>query len=143
MSSDVVGRGIFSPWQVFYTGSVGKQALTGIPRVLALPYHPEFAAISSVWPFETGFTNTPSTTNGPLIVHAEIWRSIGNERVLAVQTTHPKLIRDQPQVRALCRWAKHLDECDELGHFFAASPDLMPDEAETCVNEEGWIIGVQ
>lgn len=138
-----VGRGIFSPWQTFYTGSVGGQALTGIPRVLALRTHPEFAAISKVWPFETGFTLAPSPAKGPSIVHAEIWPSLGNDRVLALRSRDPNLIKDRAQVRVLCQWAEELDDRGELGGFFAEPPGLTPDEVETCVQEEGWILGVR
>ena len=45
-------------WKLAYTGSVGSQALTGIPVVRALRDDPEWADRARIWPFETGFLPT-------------------------------------------------------------------------------------
>ena len=51
--------GVQEVWKLFYAGCVGSQVLMGIPRLAALRNHPELEAISAVWPFETGFVETP------------------------------------------------------------------------------------
>lgn len=58
-------------WKLYGAGSVGSQALVGIPVVRRLRYDPRFHAFSRVWPFETGFTRQPTPDGGPSIVHAE------------------------------------------------------------------------
>ena len=45
--------------------------MTGIPVVWALRSHPELAARSVVWPFETGLTTDPTGGRADTIVHAE------------------------------------------------------------------------
>jgi len=44
-----------TPFRLFGTGSVGSQVLTGIPRLHAIRFDPQFAGCSAVWPFETGW----------------------------------------------------------------------------------------
>src|SRR5712692_5290091 len=53
------GKQVQETWKLCYAGSVGSQALVGIPRVAALRDDPEIAGASAVWPFETGFTSDP------------------------------------------------------------------------------------
>src|SRR4051812_15632108 len=60
-----------SVWQLAGNGSVGSQALVGIPRVRSLRDDPDLAAVSAVWPFETGFA-VPDAE----VVHAEIWPGV-------------------------------------------------------------------
>ena len=62
-------------WKLLGQGSVGGQALLGIPMLRALRDDPALAPASRIWPFETGFTPRPRAT-GPVIVHAEIWPGI-------------------------------------------------------------------
>jgi hypothetical protein len=54
-------------WKLYGSGSAGGQTLLGIPAVCHLRDDPEFAAISQVWPVETGFTPTPIPNQGPCI----------------------------------------------------------------------------
>ena len=44
-------KGTQPAWKLAYTGSVGSQTLTGIPRVKQLLDDPEIGAFLSVWPF--------------------------------------------------------------------------------------------
>jgi precorrin-8X/cobalt-precorrin-8 methylmutase len=63
-----------STWKLLGAGSVGSQALTGIPVVSRLRNDPELASVSQVWPFEV---SVPDPAPGqPAIVHAEIWPSL-------------------------------------------------------------------
>src|SRR5947208_500317 len=63
--------GAQSCWKLAYTGSVGSQALTGIPVVRALHDDAAWADRARIWPFETGF----SLPDDAQIVFAEIWPS--------------------------------------------------------------------
>ncbi len=58
-------------WKLAYTGSVGSQALTGIPVVRALRDDPRWAGRARIWPFETGL----SLPDDAGIVFAECWPS--------------------------------------------------------------------
>lgn len=133
-------RGVQETWKLAYPGSVGGQTLTGIPWLHRLRTHPDLAATSRVWPFETGFTAAP-TGPGPSIVHAEIWPGVVEADVQALLRDDPGLIRDQAQVRAMCTWARRLDEAGQLGRLFDPSARLTAEQAARCVDEEGWILG--
>jgi hypothetical protein len=109
--------GVQSAWKLYGAGSVGSQALLGIPRVAFLRDDPALAAVSAVWPFEP--------TNEAQVVHVEIWPG------LVAPTPHA--IRDAGQVQALvAQWAR-LDEAGKLGALFEAPPSSS--------TEEGWIFG--
>jgi precorrin-8X/cobalt-precorrin-8 methylmutase len=123
------GHRPFSVWQLAGHGSVGSQALVGIPRVLSLRDDAELAPVSAVWPFETGFA-VPTAQ----VVHAEIWPSL-----VATRGLHP--VQDADQVASVvARWAA-LDAADALAPLFEAPGGLSEDDAEAAVREEGWILG--
>ena len=124
--------GVQETWKLLGNGSVGGQALLGIPRVRALRDDPELAAVSRVWPFETGLTDRPSPDAGPFVLHAEIWPGI-------VRVPPDAPIRDEAQVRRMCEWAAGRDRDGTLGALFA--PALDPATAAAVVAEEGWILG--
>ena len=80
-------------WKLYGNGSVGSQALVGIPHLTALRNDPVLAPVSSVWPFETGLRRLPSRNcRDWLILHAEIYPSL-----VAVETTGE--VKDRAQVR--------------------------------------------
>lgn len=128
-------------WGLFGKGRVGSQAMTGIPRVHYLRRHPQIALFSKVWPFETGFIATPSPPEGPFILHAEIWPGIVEQQVQEMAGGEPLHIRDRAQVRAMCQWAELLDEKNTLGVLFDRPVGLDDAQAQSCVDEEGWILG--
>ena len=97
-------RGVQPVWKLLGSGSVGGQTLLGIPALCRLRADPALAAVSRVWPFETGFTTTPAPPDGPCIVHAEIWPGLGPDPLDPALT-----IRDQAQVRAVVRWLAGLE----------------------------------
>jgi hypothetical protein len=134
-------RGVQEAWGLFGKGRVGSQALTGIPRVNYLWSHPRIAQISRVWPFETGFTAKPTPLGGPFILHAEIWPGIVKQRVIEIIRGNPLIIGDQAQVRAMCQWAKLLDQENAFGLLFDTPTRLDDAQARSCVDEEGWILG--
>jgi precorrin-8X/cobalt-precorrin-8 methylmutase len=128
------GRRPFSVWQTLYAGSVGGQALVGIPIVARLVNDPVLASRSSVWPFTTGLTGDPTGASPGAIVFAEVWPSLPQVDL----TRHP--IKDAAQVIGLCEWFAAADARGDLAQMFA--PPLAAREASEVVGEEGWILGV-
>ena len=122
-------------WRLYGNGSVGSQALVGIPRVTALRGDAELAAHSRVWPFETGFTDRPTPQHGPFVLHAEIWPGV----VTIDPTRHA--VRDAAQVLTLAHHFAQLDEKGTLATLFDVPRDLSESDVDTCVAEEGWILG--
>ncbi len=132
-----------SAWKLFTSGSVGSQALVGIPRVAKLRYEATLAPFSKVWPFETGFVSAPSPATGPFVLHAEIWPVLFDGEVRTQRVSDPRLeILDQAQVRALCTWAERTDAAGELGAFFDRPKGMDDPVVKDCVEEEGWILGL-
>jgi molybdopterin molybdotransferase len=125
-----------SPFRLFGTASVGSQSLTGIARLHQLRNDPKLAAVSAVWPFETGwFTKAKWLPKHVSILHAEVYPSVRD----------PLLdeIKDRGQVRAMWQWARDLDRDNLLWCEFC-----RPMEIETGAKEdlaiqltEGWILG--
>lgn len=125
-----------SPFRLFGTASVGSQSLTGIARLHHLRHDPKLAAVSVVWPFETGWaTKAKWLPKHVLVLHAEIYPS--------VRDPMPDEIKDRGQVRAMWQWARDLDHDNLLWCEFC-----RPIEVETGSKEdlaiqltEGWILG--
>lgn len=129
-------RGIQPIWKLIGSGSVGGQSLLGIPTVCQLRDYPELSSISRIWPFETGFTPTPTPEGGPFILHVEIWPGI------VPDSLDPNIsIRDQAQVRAYVNWLARLDSKGHLCELFDTPENLSEEALCDCVNEEGWIFG--
>lgn len=132
--------GVQETWKLAGVGSVGSQALVGIPRVRALRDHPRLARVSAVWPFETGFTAAPVPSEGPAVLHAEIWPGIVDAAALKAELNGGETIKDQAQVRLMCRWARDHDAAGALGGYFDP-PGLGGSARAAAVAEEGWILG--
>jgi precorrin-8X/cobalt-precorrin-8 methylmutase len=128
-------------WKLYGAGSVGSQALLGIPYVHRLRTTAELVHHSKVWPFETGFTATPAPSEGPAILHAEIWPGVIKDRTRRLLNTDPALIPDQAQVRAMCEWAALADTNGSLRKHFDSPAGLTPQEIQSCIEEEGWVLG--
>lgn len=126
-------RGTQECWKLFGIGSVGSQALTGIPRVRSLRFDPALSGASAVWPFETGFTAAFDAR----IVHAEIWPGVVNEAV----ARHTESIRDGAQVLAMCEWVRGLDSRGALGPLFERPADVSEAQLRAIRDEEGWVLG--
>lgn len=116
-----------SAWKLFGNGSVGGQALTGIPVVSRLRHAPGLAAASAVWPFEVGVPELPAGHGA--VIHAEIWPSLIDLPVA------PGQVKDQAQVMGLARELGDRDRAGTLAGIFAAAPGHAG-------AEEGWILGV-
>lgn len=123
-----------STWKLMGAGSVGGQALAGIPYVQRLRDDPILSPHAAVWPFETDFERGLASPPRPLVLFAEVWPALPG----VDYTVHP--VRDAAQVLGLSR---ALAACDLRGDMLArlAAPgDLSPAQREMCVREEGWIL---
>ena len=121
-----------SVWQLLGAGSVGSQAMLGIPTVSFLR---DQIPNSKLWPFETGFEPlTPETLENTDCVMAEIYPS-------TVSVT-PKTgeILDQAQVRTLSEHLESLDSAGKLAAAFGPPDSLSGREIHKITAEEGWIL---
>jgi hypothetical protein len=117
-------------WKLFTTGSVGSQALLGLPRLEALA---RAVPGAQVWPFDTGL----AVPEAPVVL-AEIYPSLLAEAVRAAQ--HPGEITDAAQVRVLAAALAALDAQGGLGPLMTLPGLAGADRARA--REEGWILGV-
>ena len=111
-------------WKLYTTGSVGSQALLGIPALAGL--RNRFPGKIAVWPLEPW-------NHAPVIL-AEVYPSLLAAEVRR-QTTKGD-IKDAVQVRTLAAALARLERDDRIAPLFApmASPAVL--------NEQGWILGV-
>jgi precorrin-8X/cobalt-precorrin-8 methylmutase len=119
-------------WKLLGSGSVGGQALTGIPVVRALRDDPRWQHDARVWPFETGLR---APTDGAVVI-AEVYPSLW-----AVSATdgEPK---DAAQVRAVAGFFAERDCEGQLAAFFAGDPGLTAEQRDRVETEEAWTLGV-
>ncbi len=103
-------------WKLYTTGSVGSQALTGLPMIARLARR----ADTAVWPFEAA--------DKPLVL-AEIYPSLLAPAVAVAQAGGE--IKDAAQVRLLAQALWTLSMSGEL-------PALLDVPAQP---DEGWILG--
>ena len=132
--ADLAAKGAASIWKLYYNGSVGGQAILGIPAVrrLKLARGETFRA----WPFETGFKPlTESDLDGVEVVAAEVYPSL-----LKVQPG-PGEVKDLAQVRVTAEYFARLDEAGKLGAQFAPPAGTAADVVLDAEREEGWILG--
>jgi hypothetical protein len=132
--ADKAAKGAASIWKLYYNGSVGGQAILGIPAVRRLKLARGEAV--KIWPFETGFKAlTPADLEGVLVVVAEVYPSLHKAQ------PGPGEVKDLAQVRATAEHFARLDEAGKLGAVFASPKGLQPSDAEVAEREEGWILG--
>ncbi|HEU0223543.1 MAG TPA: molybdopterin guanine dinucleotide synthesis [Paracoccaceae bacterium] len=120
-------------WKLYTVGSVGSQALLGIPAVARLARAVPGAAI---WPFETGLG--PS---GARVVLAELYPGLIEAEVRRAQRATGDPIKDRVQVRLVAGALARLDAAGRLGELFGGAPDLTAAEREIVAREEAWILG--
>ena len=125
-------------WKLAYPGSVGSQALLGIPYLYKLRYDKALAQYSKVWPFETGLRHPdPLRKRKWLVLHAEIFPTISEVRPRKGE------VKDAAQVRALAYHFARLDESGALSALFVSPDDLGDEDRHIVEGEEGWILGIQ
>ncbi|MGH7046656.1 MAG: hypothetical protein ACREE2_09765 [Stellaceae bacterium] len=120
-------------WKLLGAGSVGGQALTGIPVARALRDDRRWPGEAQVWPFETGLRVPAATAR---IVIAEIYPSLW---VVSPGADEPK---DRAQVRTVARFLAECDRAGGLAALFAGDPLLTPVERRRIETEEAWTLGV-
>ncbi len=118
-------------WKLAGAGSVGSQALTGIPRVWQIRRDPRLAAATHVWPFETGLGYDPR----PRLQLAEIYPSQIAAPALA------GLPKDAAQVTAITAHLARLDAEDRMETALAGDPGLTQAQRDCVETEEAWILG--
>ena len=124
-------KGAPSIWKLYYNGSIGGQAILGVPMVkrLKAKYGDELKA----WPFETGF-GAPDLS-GVRIVAAEVFTAGAETKPAAGES------KDQTEIRAYAEQIARLDEGGKLAPLFGAPKDLPEAGIEIARSEEGWILG--
>jgi len=128
------GAGAKPVWQIFGNGTVGSQALVGIPRVKKLA--DTLGETAKVWPFETGWRTLTAEDVAPLAaVIAEVYPALVEVK------PEPGEVPDRAQVRALCEHFAKLDETGKLGAAFAPKTGASLETAAQVEGEEGWILG--
>ena len=134
--ADLAAKGASSLWKLYYNGSVGGQAILGIPTVRRMKLARGEAL--KAWPFELGFkTLTEADLADVDVVVTEVYPSIYK----AVPA--PGEVKDQAQVRVTAEHFAKLDEAGKLGASFGASKTADPSIVEIAEREEGWILGVE
>jgi hypothetical protein len=132
--AEVAAKGAASIWKLYYNGSVGGQAILGIPVVRRLKL--AYGEAMRVWPFETGFKALDEARlDGAAIVAAEVYPS------LVKTVVPPGEVKDQAQVRATAEHFARLDEAGKLGAAFGPSKTAPADLVVDAETEEGWILG--
>lgn len=121
-------------WKLYTTGSVGSQALVGIPVLKALRDDPHLASRTLVWPFETGLA-PPDPALPWQVILAEVYPSILDIKAKAGE------IKDAIQVEGIARHLARRDGCGELAGDLAGPAELTGKERAIVGNEEGWILG--
>jgi hypothetical protein len=132
--ADLAAKGAASIWKLYYNGSVGGQALLGIPAVRRLKLARGEAV--RIWPFETGFRPlSEADLAGVEAVVAEVYPSM-LKAVVA-----PGEVKDLVQVRTTAEHFARLDEANKLGAVFGPPKTAGADMVLEAEREEGWILG--
>jgi hypothetical protein len=132
---ELATKGATSIWKLYYNGSVGGQAILGIPAVRRLKLARGEAL--KAWPFETGFKAlTEADLAGVDVVVAEV------NPTLVTANPLPGEVKDQAQIRATAEHLARLDEAGKLGAVFAPPKGLAADALVQAETEEGWVLGV-
>ncbi len=134
--ADLAAKGAASIWKLYYNGSVGGQAILGIPAVRRLKLARGEAV--KAYPFETGFKAlTEADLDGVEVVVTEVYPSLYKAQAL------PGEVKDQAQVRVTAEQFAKLDEAGKLGALFGPSKTADPAVVVDAETEEGWILGVE
>jgi hypothetical protein len=132
--AEVAAKGASPIWKLYYNGSVGGQAILGIPVVRRLKL--AYGDALKVWPFETGFhALDEGALDGVAVVATEVYPSL-----VKIQPG-PGEVKDQAQVRATAEHFARLDEAGRLGPLFGHSKSAPADLVVDAEREEGWILG--
>jgi hypothetical protein len=132
--ADLAAKGAASIWKLYYNGSVGGQALLGIPAVRRLKLARGEAV--RIWPFETGFKPlTEADLAGVEVVVAEVYPSLIKGDGAAGE------VKDLVQVRTTAEHFARLDEASKLAPLFGPPKGAAAETVLDAEREEGWILG--
>ena len=132
--AELAVKGAASIWKTYYNGSVGGQAIMGIPVARRLKDARPGAA--KVWPFETGFKALgEADLAGVDVVLAEVYPSMVKPQGAAGE------VKDLMLVRTLAEHFARLDEANKLGELFGPAKGAAADVVLDAEREEGWILG--
>ena len=132
--AEVLAKAASPIWKLNYPGSVGGQAVLGIPVVRRLKAARGDAA--RVWPFETGFKPLiEADLAGVEVVLAEVYPSLIKPQGAAGE------VKDLMQVRTLAEHFARRDEAGTLAALFGPLKDTPADTVLDAEREEGWILG--
>jgi hypothetical protein len=134
--ADLAAKGASSIWKLYYNGSVGGQAIMGIPAARRI----RLARGETVkaWPFETGFKAlNEADLAGVDVVLAEVYPSMIKAPAL------PGEVKDLTQVRTTAEHFARLDEGNKLGGVFGPAKSIAADTVVDAEREEGWILGAE
>jgi hypothetical protein len=127
-------KGAPSVWKLYYNGSIGGQAILGIP--MARRMKQAYGDKMLVWPFETGWKDLgPADLEGVDAVAVEVFTGEAQAKPL------PGESKDQTELRAAAEQLARLDEAGKLGPLFGPPRNLPQEKAEIAQREEGWILG--
>jgi hypothetical protein len=134
--ADLAAKGAASIWKLYYNGSVGGQAILGMPAVRRLKLARGEGL--KAWPFETGFRAlTEADLAGVDVVVAEVYPSM-----LKAQGA-PGEVKDLTQVRTTAEHFARLDEANKFGALFGPTKTAAADVVLDAEREEGWILGAE
>jgi len=132
--AELAAKGSSPVWKLYYQGSVGGQAILGIPVVRRLKLARGEAF--KVWPFETGWKAlTEANLAGVDVLAAEVYPSLIDAKPL------PGEAKDLTQVRSVAEYFAKQDEAGKLGEMFGHAKDMAADVVVDAEREEGWILG--
>ena len=127
-------KGAPSVWKLYYNGSIGGQAILGVPMVRRLKL--KYGEAMKVWPFETGWKSLDGgDLDGVEAVAAEVFTGLIEAKPAPGET------KDQAELRATAEHFAKLDEAGKLGVLFGPPKDLAEPQAAIAQQEEGWILG--
>lgn len=137
--TEEAAKGAHPVWKLFYNGSVGGQALVGLPVVKRWRDAPQRAERARIWPFETGLRALSATDlEGVDLLIVEIYPALVKDPKPEVK---PGEVKDQAQIRALAERLSALDEAGKLAAWFGGLAPLAPEQRAQVEQEEGWILG--
>ncbi len=121
-------------WKLAYAGSVGSQALLGIPRLFRSAFkNHALKSNSFIWPFETRFMDRMPV--GACVVHAEIYPSM-------IPIKGKYKIPDRAQVRAFVKWLQKEQLEGNLEGWLEGPENLDKKSRRQVLRHEGWVLGV-
>jgi len=133
--AEVAAKSASPVWKLFFSGSVGGQAILGIPMVRRIKL--ALGEAFRIWPFETGYKAfTEAHLTGAQVVAAEVGA------MLVKPQPQPGETKEAAQVRALAEHLARLDEAGTLGALFGPAKGAAADVVLDAEREEGWILGV-